>query len=91
MNECVSHAWVEVSVVDVAAKYDVRTFSNGQPVDSVETEKSRIVLKELEQNWWILAVGRLSYRAYLNFLMRLTVYRSYPTAISNASPATEVD
>jgi len=34
-----------------------RTFSNGKPVESVETEKSRIVLKELEQGWWILAVG----------------------------------
>ncbi|KAK6420838.1 hypothetical protein LTR95_016895, partial [Oleoguttula sp. CCFEE 5521] len=32
-----------------------RTFSNGEPVDSVETEKSRIVLKELEGGWWVLA------------------------------------
>ncbi|OQO05232.1 hypothetical protein B0A48_08999 [Cryoendolithus antarcticus] len=32
-----------------------RTFSNGEPVDSVETEKSRIVLKELEEGWWVLA------------------------------------
>ena len=30
-------------------------FSNGEAVDSVETEKSRIVLKEFEHNWWILA------------------------------------
>lgn len=33
-----------------------RTFSDGQPVDSVETEKSRIVLQELDTGWWILAV-----------------------------------
>jgi hypothetical protein len=32
-----------------------RSFSHGAPVDSVETEKSRIVLKELEDGWWILA------------------------------------
>jgi hypothetical protein len=33
-----------------------RSFANGQSMDSVETEKSRIVLKELEKGWWILAV-----------------------------------
>lgn len=33
-----------------------RSFSNGEPVDSIETEKSRIVLRELEKGWWILAV-----------------------------------
>ncbi|KAF2642405.1 hypothetical protein P280DRAFT_547891 [Massarina eburnea CBS 473.64] len=32
-----------------------RSFSNGAAVDSVETEKSRIVLHELETGWWILA------------------------------------
>lgn len=36
-----------------------RSFSNGQPVDSIETEKSRIVLRELEKGWWILAVSKL--------------------------------
>ena len=34
-----------------------RSFSQGQPVDSIETEKSRIVLCELETDWWVLAVG----------------------------------
>jgi First Longin domain of INTU, CCZ1 and HPS4 len=33
-----------------------RTFSNGKAVDAVETAKSRIVLHELEPDWWILAV-----------------------------------
>ena len=33
-----------------------RSFSDGEPVDSIETEKSRIVLHELEKGWWILAV-----------------------------------
>ncbi|KAM5455777.1 hypothetical protein MaudCBS49596_001678 [Microsporum audouinii] len=32
-----------------------KNFSNGEPVDSIETENSRIVLKELEPGWWILA------------------------------------
>lgn len=34
-----------------------RSFSDGKAVDTVETEKSRIVLHELEAGWWILAVG----------------------------------
>ena len=37
--------------------FGYRNFSNGQPVDNVETEKSRIVLYELESDWWILAVS----------------------------------
>ncbi|KAJ4365056.1 hypothetical protein N0V83_008672 [Neocucurbitaria cava] len=32
-----------------------KSFSNGDAVDSVETQKSRIVLQELESGWWILA------------------------------------
>ncbi|KAI0144164.1 hypothetical protein F4776DRAFT_462108 [Hypoxylon sp. NC0597] len=32
-----------------------RGFSGGQPVDTIETEKSRVVLRELEPGWWILA------------------------------------
>ncbi|KAI9796555.1 MAG: hypothetical protein M1833_006119 [Piccolia ochrophora] len=32
-----------------------RSFSNGEAVDSIETEKSRIILHELERGWWILA------------------------------------
>lgn len=34
-----------------------RSFSDGEPVDSIETEKSRVVLQELETGWWVLAVG----------------------------------
>lgn len=34
-----------------------RNFSGGKPVESVDTEKSRIVLHELEKDWWILAVS----------------------------------
>lgn len=33
-----------------------RSFSDGRAVDTVETEKSRIILHELESGWWILAV-----------------------------------
>jgi hypothetical protein len=35
------------------------SFSEGQAVDTVETEKSRIILHELESGWWILAVSLL--------------------------------
>jgi hypothetical protein len=33
-----------------------RGFSNNEPVESIETEKSRIILHELEKGWWVLAV-----------------------------------
>ncbi|KAK0935470.1 hypothetical protein LTR29_012943 [Friedmanniomyces endolithicus] len=32
-----------------------KSFSKGEPVDSIETERSRVVLHDLEQGWWILA------------------------------------
>ncbi|KAL1839329.1 hypothetical protein VTJ49DRAFT_1625 [Mycothermus thermophilus] len=32
-----------------------KTFSGGKPVDSIDTERSRVVLHELEPGWWILA------------------------------------
>jgi hypothetical protein len=34
-----------------------RSFSDGRAVDTVETEKSRILLHELEPGWWVLAVS----------------------------------
>ena len=34
-----------------------RSFSDGKPVDTIDAEKSRVVLHELEPGWWILAVG----------------------------------
>ncbi|EPE34484.1 hypothetical protein GLAREA_10178 [Glarea lozoyensis ATCC 20868] len=37
-----------------------RSFSDGQAVDTIETEKSRIILHELESGWWILASINLS-------------------------------
>ncbi|KAL1960197.1 hypothetical protein VTO42DRAFT_8740 [Malbranchea cinnamomea] len=37
-----------------------KNFSNGELVDTVETEKCRIVLHELEEGWWILARINLS-------------------------------
>lgn len=35
-----------------------RGFSNGSPIDAIETEKSRFILHELEPGWWILAVRK---------------------------------
>lgn len=34
-----------------------RSFSDGKSVDTIETEKSRIVLHELELGWWVIAVS----------------------------------
>jgi len=34
-----------------------RDFSDGKPVDTIETEKSRIILHELESGWWMIAVS----------------------------------
>jgi First Longin domain of INTU, CCZ1 and HPS4 len=33
-----------------------KDFSEGKPVDTIETEKSRIILHELEPGWWLIAV-----------------------------------
>lgn len=33
-----------------------RDFAGDQAVDTIETEKTRVVLHELEPGWWILAV-----------------------------------
>lgn len=33
-----------------------KSFSDNQPVDTIETDKTRIILHELEPGWWILAV-----------------------------------
>ena len=32
-------------------------FADGKPVDTIDTDKSRVVLRELEPGWWILAVS----------------------------------
>ncbi|MCJ1467432.1 hypothetical protein MMC07_006057 [Pseudocyphellaria aurata] len=47
-----------------------RGFSNGAAVDAIETEKSRIILDELEPGWWILAsigLTRISSSAETSF------------------------
>lgn len=35
-----------------------KNFSQGKCVDTIDTEKSRIVLHELEPDWWILVVRK---------------------------------
>ena len=66
-----------------------RSFSRGEPVDSIETEKSRIVLKELDEGWWILAVGRLIYlsrnRIDIKQSISLTRLPSLPTSSTSSS------
>ncbi|KAK4551972.1 hypothetical protein LTR86_010764 [Recurvomyces mirabilis] len=49
-NEKLRQIGLAQGMVDFA-----KSFSNGQPVDTIETEKSRIVLHELEEGWWALA------------------------------------
>lgn len=34
-----------------------KNFSGDQSVDMIETEKTRVVLHEMEPGWWVLAVG----------------------------------
>lgn len=50
--------WMRVVFRHCAAVTErtARSFSNDQPVDSIDTEKSRIIVHELEKGWWILAV-----------------------------------
>lgn len=43
----------------ITLNWGPRNFSKGKAVDYVETEKSRIVIHELEKSWWILAVSLL--------------------------------
>jgi hypothetical protein len=33
-----------------------RGFANGESVDTIDTEKTRVLLHEVEPGWWILAV-----------------------------------
>ncbi|KAF2490703.1 hypothetical protein BU16DRAFT_132114 [Lophium mytilinum] len=49
-NEKLRQIGLAQGMVDFA-----RSFSNGEAVDHVETEKARIVMHELESGWWILA------------------------------------
>lgn len=43
------------------------TFSNGVAANSVETEKSRVVLHEIESGWWMLAVRTFIYNLCFAF------------------------
>jgi len=55
--------WVPVQTLAawgaVMTEQTDRSFSDGEPVDSIETDRSRIVQHELEKGWWILAVGEV--------------------------------
>lgn len=52
-NEKLRHIGLAQGMVEFA-----KTFSDGKPMDTVETEKSRIILHEIEAGWWILAVSQ---------------------------------
>ena len=38
-----------------------RNFSAGKPVESIETEKARTVIHQLEKGWWLVAVRIIVY------------------------------
>ncbi|KAI9708036.1 MAG: hypothetical protein M1820_004240 [Bogoriella megaspora] len=58
-------------------------FSSGESVDSIETEKSRIILYELEKGWWILASIALTRIPTNN-----TTYQGTSTSEANEQPKT---
>jgi hypothetical protein len=47
---------MQASIFRILKLITCRSFSDGEAVDSVETQKTRIVLREMEDGWWILAV-----------------------------------
>lgn len=53
-----------------------RGFSDGKAVDSIDTEKSRIILHEIESGWWILAVCFSKSVPMTSLIRTLTVHRS---------------
>ena len=48
----------QVGLAQAMANF-ARGFANGKPLDAVDTEKSRVVVHELEARWWIVAVSRV--------------------------------
>lgn len=62
--------------------FGYRNFSNGQHVDNVETEKSRIVLYELESDWWILAVSDCNTVRFFKADRLYTVHRPHSNIIT---------
>ena len=60
----------------------VRSFSNGKPVDSIETERSRVILHELEMDWWLLAV--------CNYAPRLSSLTNTQSVVCRFDPPSEL-
>ncbi|GAM82841.1 hypothetical protein ANO11243_008270 [Dothideomycetidae sp. 11243] len=83
-NERLRQVGLAQGMVDFAG-----TFSGGRPVDSVETEKSRIVMRELEKGWWILAIDAKERQSI--DLTRLPKARLPVTDSSKPSAASDVD
>ncbi len=61
-----------------------RSFSEGRSVDTIETEKSRIILHELEAGWWILAVCK-------NFPRELRVLNVAVNKFDNSTRNSQVE
>ncbi|ERF76135.1 hypothetical protein EPUS_01469 [Endocarpon pusillum Z07020] len=54
-NEQLRQVGLAQGMVDFA-----KNFSDGESIDTIETERSRLVLHEVEKGWWILASVTLS-------------------------------
>ena len=72
-NETLRQIGLAQGMVDFA-----KSFANNQPADSIDTEKSRIVLHELENDWWVLASIQLT---------KIPAARSRQPASRSKSPA----
>ena len=56
-NEKLRQIGLAQAMVDFA-----ENFSAGKPVESIESEKSRAIIHQLEKGWWVVAVSFLNCR-----------------------------
>jgi hypothetical protein len=70
-----------------------KSFSEGKSIDTIETDKSRIILHELESGWWILAVSpfKILSRTCINLLQSIDLTRLPLATKPSASKDTAQD
>ncbi|THX23179.1 hypothetical protein D6D12_08597 [Aureobasidium pullulans] len=64
-----------------------RNFSDGEPIEAVETEKSRILIHELEKDWWVLALTYVVQSVDLTRLPSSNKEQEYEYSSREVSPA----
>lgn len=56
-------------------------FSSGKPLEYIETDKARVVVLELEKDWWIVAVSiARQLNSETKVIKTIPVYRPHPVA-----------